>query len=298
MPRRAATGNTTEDEHEHQAEVLPVHPAADLFPLMSTDELKAVGEDIKANGLRERVTLYGSADNEATWQLLDGRNRLDAMELVGLPVLAANGTIRDELWGFRPDYQVDPYAYVLSVNAHRRHLTPEQKRYVIAKVLKAQPEKSNRQIAKHLKRDHKTIGAVRDELEARGELSPRLITTDTRGRKQPTRKTRRSDFIATKERKAAASSPKDRAEERSQQAKRIEECVQDSARRELIEPKHSDIERALPDTDRMVLEILEHDKIAPGYAKAVMAGIAARLDASGYTDTPRREPTITPDARS
>jgi hypothetical protein len=30
---------------------LPVHPAADLFPLMSESELRELGEDIKANGL-------------------------------------------------------------------------------------------------------------------------------------------------------------------------------------------------------------------------------------------------------
>ena len=30
---------------------IPIHPAADLFPLMAPDELKALGEDIKKNGL-------------------------------------------------------------------------------------------------------------------------------------------------------------------------------------------------------------------------------------------------------
>ena len=40
---------------------------------------------------------------------------------------------------------------------HRRHLTAEQKREMIAKVLKAQPEKSNRTIAKQTKVDDKTV---------------------------------------------------------------------------------------------------------------------------------------------
>ena len=43
--------------------------------------------------------------------------------------------------------RTDPYEYVLSANLHRRHLTAEQKREIIAKLLKAQPEKSNRTIA-------------------------------------------------------------------------------------------------------------------------------------------------------
>jgi hypothetical protein len=39
---------------------------------------------------------------------------------------------------------MDPYEYVLSANLHRRHLTADQKRELIAKVLKAKPEASVR----------------------------------------------------------------------------------------------------------------------------------------------------------
>jgi hypothetical protein len=38
-------------------DLLPVHPAAELFPMMSEEELRALGEDIKKNGLREGVAL-------------------------------------------------------------------------------------------------------------------------------------------------------------------------------------------------------------------------------------------------
>ena len=53
--------------------------------------------------------------------------------------------------------------------------------------------------------------------------------------------------------------------------------------------------------DRLVLEIMERDRIAPGYAKAVMAGIAARLEVSDFPDMPaefKRETTIAPAARA
>jgi hypothetical protein len=56
---------------------LPVHPAADLFPSMSGAELRELGENIKADGLQSPVIIYDG-------QLLDGRNRLDAMALVGI----------------------------------------------------------------------------------------------------------------------------------------------------------------------------------------------------------------------
>ena len=35
--------------------MIKVHPAADLFPMMTPDELKALGEDIKKNGLELRL---------------------------------------------------------------------------------------------------------------------------------------------------------------------------------------------------------------------------------------------------
>jgi hypothetical protein len=172
-------------------DVIKVHPAADMFPMMTADKKKVLGEDIKKNRLHERVTLYGNLNAVETWQLLDGRNRLDAMELVGLPVFVENGEIRNELWAFRRDDQVDPYEFVISANVHRRHLTPEQKRDLIAKLLKAQPSKSNRTIAKQTKADHKTVGAMRDKLEARGEIPHVSTVEDTKGRKQPSNKKRR-----------------------------------------------------------------------------------------------------------
>jgi hypothetical protein len=197
-------------------DVLPVHPAADLFPLMSPDELRELGEDIKKNGLRSRVVLWSPGDvgdeSQPTY-LLDGRNRLDAMELVGLPVIEQVG---DKLCTFGPHYSglseriwedlSDPYALVLSANIHRRHLTAEQKRELIVKVIKAQPEKSNRQIARQVKDDHKKVGRVRADLEARGALPHVEKTTDTKGRKQPARKKRRDvdDFLAEKREREAA----------------------------------------------------------------------------------------------
>jgi hypothetical protein len=39
-------------------DVLKVHPAAELFPPMSPDELQALGEDIKANGLTAPIIVW------------------------------------------------------------------------------------------------------------------------------------------------------------------------------------------------------------------------------------------------
>jgi hypothetical protein len=187
---------------------LKIHPAADLFPLMSESELRELGEDIKANGLRSPIVLTDD-------MLLDGRNRLDAMELVGLKfefqrhtegrfatnkicVLAIEGSREPQVGsgiyrGLRwIEPEEDGYDYVISANLHRRHLTSEQKRDLIARVLKAKPGASNRQIAKQVKAHHTTVGTVRAEMESTGEISQLEKTVGRDGKARPkTKKTKR-----------------------------------------------------------------------------------------------------------
>ena len=81
------------------------------------DELVA---DIKKNGLVEPIVLLED-------KILDGRNRYRAC-------IAARVDPT-----FRPFTGDDPAAYVTSANVRRRHLTAEQKRELIAKLLKANP---------------------------------------------------------------------------------------------------------------------------------------------------------------
>ena len=165
----------------HWRDLLPVHPAADLFPLMKADELRELAEDIRKNGLRNSAILQLHED----WQpvLLDGRNRLDALALLGEEITLDNRFIFETI-----PADCDPYAYVISLNIHRRHLTAEQRRELIAKLIKRTPGKSDRQIAEQTKSDHKTVGKVRTELEGRGEIPHVEMRTDTRGREQPAHK--------------------------------------------------------------------------------------------------------------
>lgn len=85
------------------------HPAANLFPLLTGDELDELVEDIRRNGLIHPVTLLSDGT------LLDGRNRTAACELAGVP-------IRYDTY-----HGDDPIGFVVSANVARRHLNAGQR---------------------------------------------------------------------------------------------------------------------------------------------------------------------------
>jgi DNA-binding transcriptional ArsR family regulator len=170
---------------------LTVHPAAELFLPMSDAELRELADDIEANGLREPIAIY--ADPQIGDCILDGRNRLDALELLGRTIwngrLPASEIYRTYIFRFVSQGDtIDPVAYVISRNIRRRHLKPEERADLIAKLLKLSPEKSNRRIAAELKVDHKKVGAVRRTREATGEITPVEKTTGKDGKKRPARR--------------------------------------------------------------------------------------------------------------
>ena len=178
---------------------LPVHPAADLFPLMSKSELKEHAENIQANGLIAPILIWKDRENDK-FLLLDGRNRLDALALVGMLGVDDHGTLIDAKSGdvIRQTYRDDgdPYEIVLSLNVHRRHLTAEQRRELIAKVLKAKPEASNRLIAKQVKADDKTVASVRSVLESTAEIPQLKKTKGKDGKARPVKAKKKSTISA------------------------------------------------------------------------------------------------------
>jgi hypothetical protein len=219
--------NAPEERRRSWRDTLQVHPACALFPPMPPNELRDLGEDIKQNGLLSPVVLWTPDtlnDDEPVW-LLDGRNRLDALEVeLGRPVRVVGRVRRfrgesGKVWTIETDDEdgkavsitgsveinwiyilpiyvvvrganedIEPYSYVVSVNIRRRHLKARQKRDLIAKLIKATPEKSDRLIAKTVKASPTTVGTVRAEMEAMGDVSKLDTRTDTKGRQQPATK--------------------------------------------------------------------------------------------------------------
>lgn len=139
------------------------HPAASLYPLMSTAELDALSEDISKNDLLNPIVLIREGK---LVKLLDGRNR----------VLALDGEFRDEdfiYWTPRtPDDS--PIDYIISQNTHRRHLTASQLADVAAKVvlLMEEKEKSDPPVANLQPKERK----VQTAAKMVGGVSPRSVS--------------------------------------------------------------------------------------------------------------------------
>ena len=88
---------------------LTQHPLSAAFPAMSPQELSDLTDDIAANGLRQPVVTYHG-------QVLDGWHRYQA---------CIHAEVTPTFINFPPTE--DPVAFVLSLNAQRRHLTASQR---------------------------------------------------------------------------------------------------------------------------------------------------------------------------
>jgi ParB-like chromosome segregation protein Spo0J len=100
---------------------LTAHPLADIFPLMEGEDFDALVEDIRANGLREPITLYED-------KILDGRNRYRAAVKAKMQY-----GLKEE--NFRTYQGSDPLGFVVSANLHRRHLTESQRALIAARLV-------------------------------------------------------------------------------------------------------------------------------------------------------------------
>lgn len=96
--------------------VYELHPLAALFPVMSEDDFAELKEDIRANGLLEKIVLYED-------KILDGRHRYNACNILG---------IEPRFEQYSGD---SPATFVFSKNIFRRHLTASQKAAIATEIL-------------------------------------------------------------------------------------------------------------------------------------------------------------------
>ena len=127
-----------------------------LFPNLADDEYESLKADIAERGVLVPV------EYDEHGQILDGHHRVRACQELGLkqwPRMVRSGMS-----------DVEKRRHVRSLNLNRRHLTQAQKREQLAGALKDAPERSDRQHARDLGVDNKTVAAVRAQLESTEEI--------------------------------------------------------------------------------------------------------------------------------
>ncbi|NJQ03344.1 ParB N-terminal domain-containing protein [Streptomyces sp. PLAI1-29] len=139
-----------------------------LFPALDEDDLNALAEDIKEQGLLYPVVLDRSG------RVIDGRNRLKACEIAGV----------------EPAYTTydgdDPDRYALSANVHRRNLTKGQIAMITAKACslseqsgRSPSEQSSRSLSEQLGISLGTIGKANVVLQHAPDLVDPVISGAT-----------------------------------------------------------------------------------------------------------------------
>ena len=147
---------------------MKAHPYADIFPLLEGEAFDSLVADIRANGLREPITIHQG-------MILDGRNRHRACAAAGIEprFVKFNGG--------------DPPAFVLSLNLHRRHLDKSQRAMVAARLANLKDGQRAASIEAAASQDHaaKLLNVSRSGVQRAREVidkgAPELIRSVDRG---------------------------------------------------------------------------------------------------------------------
>lgn len=144
---------------------MDAHPVANLFPMMTDEEYRALVDDMRQYGQREPIwTLNGA--------ILDGRNRYRACDELGIEPYT------DE---YRGSMEMPALVgFVVSLNLKRRHLNSGQRSFValeIEKILAEELEKQRREKISHYRQTGETIEKVQPSQTA-AEQAAKITNTN------------------------------------------------------------------------------------------------------------------------
>lgn len=122
---------------------IEAHPVADIFPLMSDDEMTGLIEDIRSNGLREPIWLHPDG------RIIDGRNRYRA---------CVEGAVKPTFRTWSGEGSL--VDFVVSLNLHRRHLSKSQKALVALEIEKQYAAEAKERMLAGVKREPKDPGEI------------------------------------------------------------------------------------------------------------------------------------------
>lgn len=122
---------------------------------LTTDEFRTLKASIVEHGILEPILL----DPEGN--IVDGHHRMKVAKQLGIepPTRVLEGFTQEEL-----------LAKAHTLNRARRHLSQAEQREFIAEHLSAEPGAANREIARRVGCDDKTVAAVRKDMIEKGEL--------------------------------------------------------------------------------------------------------------------------------
>ncbi|MBQ3642554.1 MAG: ParB N-terminal domain-containing protein [Synergistaceae bacterium] len=166
-----------------------------VMPDLTADEYAELKADIKERGVMIPIEF------DEFGNVLDGYHRLQICEELGIKdypkVIRAGMT------------ETEKMTHARKLNLARRHLTTTQKQQLIREQLKETPEKSDRQIAKDLGVDNKTVTNQREKLEVTEEIPQLNKTTGADGKERPRKVNRKpvSVFNPSKREEKALTNP-------------------------------------------------------------------------------------------
>ena len=172
---------------------LPIHPAAMLMPEMRAEVFRDLVEDIRQHGLMQPVVIHSNG------MILDGRHRSKACDELGIKLRTVEWNGKDEL-----GQECSPYAYVWSLNGHRRDMPAGQKGAVFVR-LKREDDEWHRRRAEEREAAQKARGdSQRGKPRAKANVADNVVcdVPDDGPKSKPKRKGKKGG--ANKERQAVA----------------------------------------------------------------------------------------------
>lgn len=140
------------------------------MPALADDDRDALERSIRTYGIQVPIIVDENGD------VIDGHHRKAIALYLGIECPTIHEIGKTE---------AEKVALSISLNVDRRQLTREQKKELIARSLKAQPELSDRQHGERTGAAHTTVGRVRDELESTGALHQSETRVSADGRERP-----------------------------------------------------------------------------------------------------------------
>jgi ParB-like chromosome segregation protein Spo0J len=141
MQKAVPLKNKSLDIYIKKLQDFGVHPCADVFTYINIQDIHALAENIKENGLKNKIQINNG-------KIIDGRNRFIACELVNVEKEFEEIDLPEQ----------DILNHVMSLNTHRRHLSESQRGWIAANIYENDKSLTQEKLAKLMNVSRRSIG--------------------------------------------------------------------------------------------------------------------------------------------